>query len=269
MQTRFFRRLAALLLAGTLCFVQPVRSAAADGETMAFRMLAERTFVSTADLADGDLVIGGALYIDNYTGISDMKLRLKTDAPLVIENGGFTRDPSRKDSDGGAKQCYFEAHGTAIYTGVNDEGELKNIALWYGPGDCNEPGVVENPDSSFLTFQVRIPKGTPAGVYRGYISEGQEINIVGQTVFDFSCYNGPVPAEVRLIPFTITVADEPLTGDMDGDGTRTVADAVALLKFLTEVEMPEAFTAEAADVNGDGMVTMQDAQQLLSMLNAG
>ena len=45
---------------------------------MTFRFGAEKTAVSTDELAKGDVVIPGGLYIDNYTGIAQLRISDET-----------------------------------------------------------------------------------------------------------------------------------------------------------------------------------------------
>ena len=236
MKFRTLFRTAAATLTGLL--ISAVPASAAEG-VMTFRMSADQKYLSEAELATQDIVFGGALYIDNYTGITDMKLRLKTDDPITIENGDFTRDPSRTDTDGGAKQSFFVSHGTTIYTGINNAGELKNIALWYGPTDIDIPGEVEDPESSFLSFLVRVPKGTPAGVYRGYVSTDWEYNIAGQKVYDFICNCKGETPETALEDFQIVVEPESLRGDVNCDGIVDVHDAQCLQIYYLYAEILE------------------------------
>lgn len=259
-------------------------SASAAENVMTFRMTTAQKYLTESELAEKDIVLDGAMYIENYSGITDMRLRLMTDDPLIIENGDFTRDPSRKDTDGGAKQCFFVSHGTTIYTGINKQGERKNIALWYGPGDIDTPGTVEDPESSFLSYQVRIPKGTKAGVYRGYISQGTEVNIAGQVVQDFSCNNRGAAADVELVDFQVVVEPQALRGDVNCDGETDVRDAQAIMIYYnyygilgldeSDALTAEAFgtpyihtAAEAADINRTGVIDIKDSMMSLIYAN--
>ncbi len=274
-------KFAAAVLSALLLSAIP---ASAAENIMTFRLTTAQKYLTESALAEQDIVLDGAMYIDSYSGITDMRLRLMTDEPLIIENGDFTRDPSRKDIDGGAKQCFFVSHGTTIFTGINDQGERKNIVLWYGPGDIDTPGTVEDPESSFLSYQVRIPKGTKAGVYRGYISQSSEVNIAGQTVQDFSCNNRSEAAQVELEDFQIVVEPAALRGDVNCDGETDVHDAQAIMIYynyfgILELDQTDALTAEAfntpyihtaaeaADINRSGEIDIKDAQMSLIYAN--
>ena len=67
-----------------------------------------------------------------------------------------------------------------------------------------------------------------------------------------------------VITINFTVTDSRLTpGDMDGDGTVTVADALAVLRIAAKLspETPEALSK--GDMDGDGAITVSDALRVL------
>ena len=104
----------AVLTAAAICGTGFAPASAAD-DIMSFRMAADQTTVYTDALAEDDVVIGGGVYIDNYSGISNMRLILKSDAPLTIENGDFTRDPEKTDRWGEKLHMMFPKHDQAEY----------------------------------------------------------------------------------------------------------------------------------------------------------
>lgn len=283
MKTKLIRRLCAAAAVMMLtAFSEP---ASAEESGMTFRMAAERCYFTASELAEGDAVVKGGLYIDHYSGISSMKLRLMSDAPLVIENGDFTRDASRTEYDGDklvAKQSYFAAHGSTLYTGYSDlDGSLKNIALWYGPGSLKpEAGTVENPDGSFLSYEIRIPQNTPAGVYRCYVSEGADALSGGLINPDLFVYDGEGDeCDVQLEACEIVVEPAALRGDVNCDGVVDVLDAQAALRYYATVTLtqnsdeslmkrvlgtPFIHTGrEAAEIIGDADIDLKDAMAIL------
>ena len=54
-------------------------------------------------------------------------------------------------------------------------------------------------------------------------------------------------------------------GDVNGDGSITMADANAVVNYFLATDKPENFDVESADVNGDGSITMADANQIVNM----
>ena len=57
-----------------------------------------------------------------------------------------------------------------------------------------------------------------------------------------------------------------LLGDLTGDGKRTSADAVLLVRYLSELEQLTDAQRLAADMNGDGSITSADAVALVRLL---
>ena len=294
MKKRILVRAAVCALSALVCAVSVPASAAESG-VMTFRMSAEKTYLTASSLADADAVIPGGMYIDNYTGISYMKLRMKSDAPLTIENADFTRDPNRTEQDGTetvAKPCYFVSHGSTTFTRYSEAtGELVNSALWYGPGSVFPgAGVVENPESSFLCFDVRVPQGTAPGVYKLYLSQEDVILSSGIHLPDMEVRDGDnneitVPCE----DCEIIVEPAALRGDTDCDGKITVLDAQAVMRYYGDVvvaeheqtdeilrhalKTPYIHTAlEAANVDNKGDADLADAMAILRYagdLNSG
>ena len=58
-------------------------------------------------------------------------------------------------------------------------------------------------------------------------------------------------------------------GDVNGDGSITMADANAVVNYFLATNKPEDFDVESADVNGDGSITMADANQIVNMFLGG
>lgn len=288
----FAAALAAAMLCGNL--VQPV--SAADDKTMALRMTAETNCVNTDQLKSGDAIIHGGLYIDNYTGISKLRLILKSDSPLIIENGDFTRDPSRKDPETGEKMlAFFETYSRAVYTQESLIDDDTNIISWFGAeiGDDEkdkdyyyENGTVADPKSSFLSYDLRVPKNTPLGDYYCFISERVQ-KTDWRTEEDSRVFNTEkqleIGKDVRFIPLKFSVY---MRGDVNCDRTVDVTDAQAALNYYTEtqVSMKALSDKEAAEIVGtehtqaaviaadasmDGTIEVTDAQGILQYYTDG
>ena len=60
-----------------------------------------------------------------------------------------------------------------------------------------------------------------------------------------------------------------LLGDVNHDGSVTMADANMVVNYFLASNKPEDFDTTAADVNEDGSVTMADANQIVNMFLGG
>ena len=295
MKKRVLRPAVSGIAAAVLSAAMP--ASAAESKPMTFRIDAERHYVLQSDLKDGDLLIPGELYIDNYSGITEMVMQLKSDAPLHIENGDFTRDDSRMEYYGTdpetseklyrPKPCYFLSCSEGRYTQHSEETGEENAVLWYSSGWMGgKPGELYRPESSFLSFDIRVPADTPAGEYYCFLST--EVHPISDTLMqhDFYVYNGStdVTNAVALKSFKLTVEPEPLPGDVNCDGTISVEDAQIALRYYAEqlaqktltdeglavlFETPYIHTAaEAADVSHASGITVEDAQGILQYYTA-
>ena len=60
-----------------------------------------------------------------------------------------------------------------------------------------------------------------------------------------------------------------IRGDVNHDGSVTMADANMVVNYFLATDKPEDFDTSAADVNEDGSVTMADANQIVNMFLSG
>lgn len=277
-----------ILTAAAILLNVTAQPAAAESDLMNFRMSAAQTAFSVDALADGDAVTHGALYIDNYTAISQVRVILKSDAPLVIENGDYTRDPSQIGPDGNPKIAFFSDYSTAAYTQYNAETGRSNLALWYGPetgesgGNYYASGTVDQADSSFLSFDIRIPQGTAVGDYTCYISTDSRQLAETIVEYDFFALNHrqklAVGTDLTLTPVKLAVYRR---GDVNCDGTVDVEDAMWTLQaYVTASVADLPFSDEifgdmigiahgyaacmAADASEDGNIELEDAMGILT-----
>ena len=77
---------AAALVLSTGCFSLP---AAAADTPMTFRLTVDNDLFTVQELAESEQVVHGAMYIENYTGISSMRIVIANSDGIIIENGGF------------------------------------------------------------------------------------------------------------------------------------------------------------------------------------
>ncbi|MBR4201174.1 MAG: hypothetical protein IKQ91_07865 [Oscillospiraceae bacterium] len=278
------KKLTAAAAAVLMLSAQPLSASAAD--IMNFRVSAEKNAFTVDDVAKGDQVVRCNLYIDNYTGLSQFRLILKGTQPLVIENGDYTRIPDQIGPDKKPQLAFFKKYSSAVYTQYNEETELSNYALWYGEelgksgGEFYGQGELNDPNSSLIGFDVRIPKDTPPGDYVCGVST--EVKHYGTVIEeDFFAYQNRrqlvYGEEVTTTPVTFSVYRR---GDIDCEDGVALRDAQLALMFytqgtLTHTVFPDTWYAEkvgskngvtaqlAADASGDGKIGLDDAQGIL------
>jgi len=101
-------------------------------------------------------------------------------------------------------------------------------------------------DNDWETYSANIPAGSHTLTWT--YSKDSSVNPTG----DYFAVDN-----VKLTEITIQ------TGDVNGDGSTTIADVTALIdSLLSGVEVP----THVADVNGDGLVTIADVTELIDML---
>ena len=71
----------------------------------------------------------------------------------------------------------------------------------------------------------------------------------------------PVAGTAVVIEKTVTYQP----GDVNHDGSITMADANAVVNYFLATDKPSDFDKETADVNGDGSITMADANMIVNM----
>ena len=264
-QFKIFAAAAAAMLCSTAAL-----SVSAEEAVMTFRMDADKTAIPVSELEETDAVAKGAVYIDNYTGLTSLRLILKSDSPLVIENGAFTADPEKKDKDGNPVHLLFAEHDQAEYMQYSEITGASNVVLWYAKDYVHDKtATVTDAKSSFVNFDIRIPKGTKPGDYKCYISTEVLTNEANQKEEDFFAYGGAdqleLDKDVKLTPVDIAVY---LLGDTNLDGVIGIEDAQMTLKAYTDGIAGKASTLtpaqiNSADVTGNKEVGVDDAQYIL------
>lgn len=282
------KKLALKLSAAASAICLLTMPAAAAEDIMTLRMAADKIAFTTDEIAKGDSVVHGNLFIDNYTGLSEFRLILKSDDPISIENGDYTRDATEKGPDGELHLSYFENYSRADYTQKSPVfPDLSNIILWYGPenqettGDFLLTGKLRKADEALLKFDVRIPKDTKAGDYKCYISTEVQQERDNPPEYDFFAYNEKIryqPNEnIILKPLTLSVYTR---GDVNGNGEIGVDDAQVTLNYyvttvvagnkLTDEQIAEMLGTSsiqaaklAADASLNNEIGADDAQLIL------
>ena len=66
----------------------------------------------------------------------------------------------------------------------------------------------------------------------------------------------------------IYVTRVPIIGDVNGDGTISVSDVMALVSFILDIKT-DNFIIENADINGDGLYSVTDVTILVDLVLEG
>ncbi len=151
----------------------------------------------------------------------------------------------------------------------------------------NEGG---NPDYPYFWTSTSFHDGTPNGVPAAYVCFGRALGWMQRPpdsgnyqlldvhgagaqrsdpksgdASDYPHGRGPQGDVVRIANHVRLVRDAP-SGDLDGDGTVTAADAALLRRYLAEdVSLPVAGLA-SADLDGNGTISLQDLMILTLLL---
>ncbi|MBR6006501.1 MAG: Ig-like domain-containing protein [Clostridia bacterium] len=78
---------------------------------------------------------------------------------------------------------------------------------------------------------------------------------------DFSC----VMSDLDIYPIFIAIEPIPADGDLDGDGSVTVADALIALRIAMGIIEPSGDQVAHGDMNGNGSIDVNDAVMILRM----
>lgn len=230
-RNRMLYRTVALAAAVVLTANGLTASVSAEETRMTFRLEASRSYLFASEVKETDVVLQGAMYIEHYSGINMMRLTLGSDPEIVIENGGFSvpnflDDPYDYDPE-------LTSNSYNDYSSVQD---VHNLVAWYGPGMINTNGIIDDPDASFLTFDVRVPQNIPVGQYQLYFdqrvlkqSSGKDFPLLSVYAEEGE-YGNDLPA-IDLQSFTFTVEPDPVRGNVNGDGRVDVADAMCVLRY--------------------------------------
>lgn len=276
-RNRMLKRVLAAAAAAVTGLQFPGVSAAEDAG-MTFRLTASQTYLTASDVAEGDLVLEGAMYIENYSGINMMRFVIGNDEGIVIENGGFS-DPCYLEGD------YDPETSANVYNDYAETFDKRNLVVWYGPGALWENGVVADETASFVEYDIRIPQGTAPGRYHIFFDQSEVTLSSGKTAEMFYVYNQEGKYGVDDRPAVavencfVTIEPAALLGDVDCDGSIGTPDAQGVLAYyvmrnvmqekdelkcmlrMNELYPHTAF--EAGDVNDDGLCDVADVLAVL------
>ena len=94
-------------------------------------------------------------------------------------------------------------------------------------------------------------------------------NISGAEAQTIPCYWAIAnDTQAVLVNVNITFVASTLAGDVNRDGSVTIADVTALVDIILgkDSEEPYAYDHMAADVNGDGSITIADVTALVDVI---
>ena len=136
-------------------------------------------------------------------------------------------------------------------------------------GGENSKLSVKGTEQSFLTLKAFEP------------ADGYEVTSPSRTAFDpasntfcrvvaTASGSGKIGTGfvLTLVPVAgaAVVIEKPyILGDVNHDGSITMADANAVVNYFLATDKPSDFDKETADVNGDGSITMADANMIVNM----
>lgn len=260
--------------------------------------------VSAEDVANGDVSVKIAMYIDDSTNdIGALRLRWKSDSeyitpcnllsPLVDIN----EETEYMLSDGTVftSKKFLSCFGKIVngkytfqgqflipdkpddVTGLSEtaysisyQSEMKNAAKWFD-GDS---------DAYMITnFDAVIKQGTPDGFYKIYYIEpaikdidsvtDEEWNSVENGITYGTYYSNEKDFLPDVKSITIQVGEPFKIGDVNQDNSIDASDASAVLRAYASFSGGEGYRLtdvqlKCADVNHDGTVDSSDASRILS-----
>jgi hypothetical protein len=169
----------------------------------------------------------------NYTSDSIDNLQQAIDAAEAVLN-----DPNSTDADIAA------AYNNIIDAIINLELKANKAAL---------KAMIAKAEA-VLANESAYVEGTVDGL-------AEELAAAKEVYDNDDAVQSTVNAAVKSL--TLKVADARLVGDVDGDGTVTTSDSVALLQYSAESRGLSVDEAAAADVNGDDAIDTSDAALIL------
>lgn len=200
------------------------------------------------------------VHISNTTNGIPVRVYTLDNNDNLVSNGVIIKPTDKQLSTNFVCQAFQIYDGEEYETTKNliDENNFKLYNIYMA-----ENGSVEQPDST-VTVSIPLPEGydsTRCSIYR--IEENNnKINMNayyenGYMIFTtdhFSLY-AVVDENMQL-----------LTGDVNGDGVISIADATTLQKYLANIVDFDYEQLAVADTNGDGSVSIADATQIQKYL---
>jgi hypothetical protein len=199
--------------------------------------------------------LADAIYIEPFSGRIDddvnIEVKLKNAETvtsygfeLVLPEGMSIKVTSDKEFDNEVTLNSNRHNNHTVSTNKLDNGNYK-VAV----ASMSSKALADN-DGLVLTIKSSIDKEMALG--------NHPIKIVNPLVV----YSDATKPTVKPTLTTITIEDY-MTGDVDGDGTIDLADAVLVINYYVGKTVT-TFNAKAADVDGDGVIDLADAVKIIS-----
>ena len=196
----------------------------------------------------------GIKLTDNTTingGATD-RLDLKTNVGIYL-NGGSSAKNKTLTLNGAVLNAENTTWGLCGQSGAYGETlVLKNGAAVKATVTSN--GAVRDFASIQLNDGIKVSK--PVGARIASYKNGYSVMKGGECAMSVLLSDGTSVFDVIL-------------GDVNHDGSVTMADANAVVNYFLATTKPEDFDIEAADVNGDDSITMADANMIVNMFLGG
>lgn len=250
----------------------PMSSASAADGKMTLELTASQRYFTENDLKNEDKVVSGSLKLHDYQECDGLRAVFLTDDAISFENERAAAVP------------VFEYDADPVTPKAESKDKKKTYVMMQSEIDLElgrlAPFEVKNQDGALCDYDIRIPKGTPAGVYK--IAFDTEQDDFGGT---YATNDGKHP-ELELTDTSIIVEPEALRGDTNCDGKVTIEDVKGALDYhvatnLTNLKVNESMaegffktpyvhTAQsAADATQDGTINDRDAMLILRYVSAG
>lgn len=239
--------------------------------------LTQSAIVRTYTVADGknnSQVVDLYLMIQEPAADEEMANAVDLAKTLVTVKPGDTVDltVNLKENPGlMGLQFYVEADSDVFYMDYNVENEqfdyvTGNVAssgttlvntlesggwqvFWWSPTAVTENG-------SLITLKLKVAEGVKAGDYPITLRY-----LPRNTVTTGSLAVDPGRAELAVHSDNTVQR-----GDVNGDGQRTLADVIKIVRHISELETLTGEALSVADINGDGAITSADVVRLARFL---
>ena len=212
-------------------------------------------YVMISQPTDDISTLADAIYIEPFSGRIgdnvDIEVKLKSAKTvtsygfeLVLPKGMSINVTGDKEFDNEVTLNSDRHNNHTVSTNKLDNGNYK-IAV-----TSMSSKTMTGNDGLVLTVKANINKGMALG--------NHPIKIENPLIV----YSDATKPTVKPTLTTITIEDY-MTGDVDGDGTIDLADAVLVINYYVGKTVT-TFNAKAADVDGDGVIDLADAVKIIS-----
>ncbi len=229
-----------------------------DGRTI---YLNDVSFIVTVNSPGGEtLPLGDRLVVDNITASQgqiksiDIKFAFETDNftgyqfDLVLPSGIVTvKDEEGVPSFELGEEVYYKSHTvSASHLSSCD----RFVCL------STNSSVFKKMQGTLLSIPICVDADVNSDTYDGKLKNIQFGTKDGKTIY------------FEDVPFSITIGDATLVGDVNYDGLISIADVTALVNILlgNDDAEPYKYNHKAANVNGDEDINSEDVTALMGII---